>query len=283
MFARVIGHIVIIGLLTIVTQIGGLAWLLSRFARWKLATFGVIYASMTLVTPMIAPLNGRIALSCFESGPLQMQSTFYCVLNRNYMRPELLTLLQDAATQVSAAYPGTQTLVLDASFPFFDGFPLLPHLSHDDGGQADLTFFYSDDIGYLPGRTPSPIGYFAFEPGPTPCRYRLMSLRWDMAWLQPLWPRLDLEPLRTATLIRALEHHAKYLKTFSHQKCPEKADAWQGIFDSGFPNGALSEDTRTGRLFVEPHLVERLDVGHPRIGFQGCRAARHDDHIHVQL
>ena len=38
-----------------------------------------------------------------------------------------------------------------------------------------------------------------------------------------------------------------------------------------------------GKVFVEPHLAQRLNVSGSVIRFQGCRAARHDDHIHVQL
>jgi hypothetical protein len=30
-------------------------------------------------------------------------------------------------------FPGTVTIALDANFPFVNGFPLLPHLSHADG------------------------------------------------------------------------------------------------------------------------------------------------------
>jgi hypothetical protein len=38
-----------------------------------------------------------------------------------------------------------------------------------------------------------------------------------------------------------------------------------------------------GKVFVEPHLRERLGVSGDVIRFQGCAAARHDDHIHIQL
>lgn len=246
---RFLGHSLIIVLLTLITQIGGVAWLLSRFARWKMASFLVLYAASSVAMLWIAPVFGRVPLTCWADGPLQVQSTFYCALNRTYMDPDLLAVLEDSAQTVATQHPGTVTLLLDAGFPLIDGFPLLPHLSHDDGGQADLAFFYADSTGaYVPGRTRSPIGFFAFEQGPTNCPQNPLSLRWDMGWLQPLWPDRPLEPARTATLIRA-----------------------------------LSNDARTGRIFVEPHLVQSLGVAHPRIGFQGCRAARHDDHIHVQL
>lgn len=45
----------------------------------------------------------------------------------------------------------------------------------------------------------------------------------------------------------------------------------------------LIEDKRVEKLFIEPHLKTRLRVESPKIRFQGCRSARHDDHIHFQL
>jgi len=37
------------------------------------------------------------------------------------------------------------------------------------------------------------------------------------------------------------------------------------------------------KILLEPHMVKRLGVASPLIRFQGCRAARHDDHIHVEV
>lgn len=45
----------------------------------------------------------------------------------------------------------------------------------------------------------------------------------------------------------------------------------------------LAADPRVGRIFVEPHLRESLGLASEKFGFQGCRAARHDDHVHFQL
>ncbi|MEO1240177.1 MAG: hypothetical protein AAFW64_11180 [Pseudomonadota bacterium] len=196
----------------------------------------------------VAPSFGRVALSCTQDGPLQVQSWMYCALNRTYVTPDLRALLVDVARQMDAEFPGTATLVLDASFPFFDGFPLLPHLSHDDGKKVDLAFYYADETGYLPGRTRSPIGYFAFEPGPSACVSSWPTLRWDFDALQPLWRDYTLEPARNAALLRL-----------------------------------LSNDPRASRIFVEPHVAQSLGTAHPKIRFQGCRAARHDDHIHIDL
>lgn len=245
---RLIGHSALVVFFTLLTQLGGLAWLFSLLFKRRLLVFLIAYASLTTAAIWVAPVFGRTALSCTDDGPLKVQSWFYCVLNRNYVTPEMKAVLTDVATAIDQAYPGTETLVLDANFPFFVGFPLLPHLSHDDGEKADLAFFYKDETGYLPGKTRSPIGYFAFEEGPSECPDDWPTLRWNFQVLQPLWPDLVLEPDRTRT---ALEH--------------------------------LLADERVGRVFIEPHLRERLGLGHEKLRFQGCRTARHDDHIHFQL
>ncbi|MEP2718557.1 hypothetical protein [Pseudophaeobacter sp.] len=246
---RFILHGLAVILLTLLTQLGGIAWALSRLTARPLLAFVGLYAGLTALAIWVAPLTGRTALSCFDQGPLQVQSWFYCASNRSYVTPELKTALQEASATVDAAYPGTQTLVLDAGFPFLTGFPLLPHLSHDDGEKVDLAFYYADAAGeYSPGQTRSPIGYFAFEQGETSCPDQWLSLRWDLAWLQPLWKTYGLKPNRNRLLIET-----------------------------------LVDDPRIGKIFVEPHLQESLGLSGSKIRFQGCRAARHDDHIHLQL
>lgn len=245
---RLIANSCVVLFLTLLTQIGGLAWLIALFFRQRIIAFLLAYAVLTTATVWIAPNFGRVALNCFDNGSLQVQSWMYCALNRNYVAPELREVLNDTAEEMDRRHPGTETLVLDANFPFFDGFPLLPHLSHDDGDKVDLAFFYRNETGYLPGATRSPIGYFAFEPGPTDCTPRWPTLRWDFDAVQPLWRDYKLDEARTATVLKI-----------------------------------LSNDERIGKTLVEPHLVQSLRVAHPRIRFQGCRAARHDDHIHLQL
>ena len=164
------------------------------------------------------------------------------------MVPELENVLKDHAALMESAFPGTKTLVLDANFPFVSGFPLLPHLSHDDGRKVDLAYYYEKDQVYLPGVTRSPVGYFAFEKGPTNCPDDVITLRWDLAWLQILWPDYQLNRIRMRAALQ-----------------------W------------LAEDDRVGKIFIEPHLKQWLGMESDKIRFQGCRAARHDDHIHIQL
>jgi len=245
---RLLLHSAIILLLTVLTQIGGLAWLVALVFRKRLFSFALIYTAMTIATLWIAPIFGRTALGCTASGPLQVQSWMYCAANRNYVTPALAQVLEQIAETMDQRFPGTKTVVLDANFPFFDNFPLLPHLSHHDGEKADLAFYYQDQTGYLPSATRSPIGYFAFEQGPSDCPATWPSLRWDFEMLQPMWADYTLEPERNRAVLQI-----------------------------------LANDPRIGRIFVEPHLIQSLNAAHPNIRFQGCRAARHDDHIHLQL
>lgn len=243
------GHLLAIAALAALTQTGGLAWAAALFFRRRVLAFALFYCAFWGAAMLVAPAFGRVALPCLPGGELRSQSPLYCALNRHYVAPELLDLAEDLAAEMAARYPGTVTLTLDGGFPFLDGFPLLPHLSHADGRKLDLAFYYADAAGaYLPGQTRSPVGYFAFEDGPSDCVASFPTLRWDFAWLQPLYPDRRLEPGRTRA-----------------------AAGW------------LVADPRVRRVFVEPHLARRLGLSDDKVRFQGCRAARHDDHLHVEL
>ncbi|ETD81841.1 hypothetical protein [Rhodobacter capsulatus] len=245
---RATRHLALAAVLTVLTQLGGLAWLISRLFRRKFLAFALLYAGLWLGALMIAPHFGRVPISCHGEGPLGMRSWVFCLANRNYVAPELKAAATDMATEMARTHPGTVTLALDGNFPFLNGFPLLPHLSHKDGRKLDLAFYYADHGRYLPGQTRSPLGYFAFEPGPSTCPPRFPTLRWDLDWLQPLWPDYAPEPERMRLALRL-----------------------------------LSRDPRIGKIFLEPHLAAKFGAGASKIRFQGCAAARHDDHIHIQL
>jgi hypothetical protein len=250
-------HLGAIAVLTMLSQLGGLAWagamLVSRRKGLRmqgfLLVFGLFYGLIWGAAQVTAPAFGRVPLPC-SGAPLRMQSPLYCALMRNFVTPELRDVAMDAAHAVAAEHPGTITLALDGSLPFLDGLPLFPHLSHDDGEKLDFAFFYADATGYAPGQTASPLGYFAFErAGAEQCPPAFPTLRWDMGWFQPLVRKdLTLERDRTATLIRV-----------------------------------LMQDPRVAKIFVEPPLASALGLSGDKLRFQGCRAARHDDHIHIQL
>jgi hypothetical protein len=178
------GHLALVILLTVLTQLGGLAWLAAMRFRRRLLAFLLAYAALWAAAHALSP---REALPCFGE-PLRMQSALYCVLNRHYVAPELASVAQDAAARLATTHPGTITLALDGSFPFLNGMPLIPHLSHDDGEKLDFAFHYTDPTGtYLPGKTRSPLGYFAFEMTPPEvCPAKTLTLRWNLGWLQPL-------------------------------------------------------------------------------------------------
>lgn len=257
-------------LLTALTQIGGLIWLaamvLSR--RWRgsgraiamLAIFVSLYGLGSALAYVAAPAFGRVPLPCLgqDGATMRMQSMLYCALNRQFVVPELKTAALALSAHMNRTFPGTTTLTLDGNFPLFDGFPLLPHLSHADGRKLDIAFYYSDVGGaFSDGKTRSPLGYFAFEQphegASSPCQGRndLVTMRWDLAALQALWSPMVLEEQRTREALRWLS-------------------------DEGQSYGIA-------KIFVEPHLAERLGVSAETIKFQGCRAARHDDHIHIQV
>jgi hypothetical protein len=265
--ARALRVALVFSLLTALTQIGGAVYLAGRWLARRgevtrlsarLASFLSVSVSATTAVALTAPLFDRVPLSCFGGGSLQVQSPLYCALSRNFVTVEAKRAAEALSAAMALEFPGTVTLVLDANFPFLDGFPLLPHLSHDYGRKLDIAFYYRDEKGTPLNRAGrSPIGYFAFEepvPGASlPCTERddLLTLRWNMGFLQGFFPAWTLDEARTGAALR-----------------------WLALEGPEFG---------VERIFIEPHLAARLGVAHPYVRFQGCRAARRDDHIHFQV
>ena len=188
---KILGHLSAFVGLTLLTQIGGLAYLASLFVVNRLSlqsakplprsigVFAVLYGLSSAAALIAAPAFGRVPLPCFEtqSRTLAMASPVYCLLNRHYVTPALREVSYELAKSLDQQYPGTLTQSLDAGVPFLTGFPMLPHLSHDDGRKLDFAFYYVDQVGeYRRGAVASPIGYWAFEgPNngePKPCPQR---------------------------------------------------------------------------------------------------------------
>ncbi len=268
------GHLLAILLLTALTQTGGIVWLVSLLVcRWaarkryprglpfigKLGVFIGLYLVCTLVlVPLSAPLGGRVPLPLFHAR-LQPLAIGTVLLNRHYVRKELRQAAFDLSEKMATKYPGTVTLYLDAGFPFLNGFPLLPHLSHNNGRKMDLAFYYQDAVTRRPvSDAPSPIGYgICEEPRAgeeNMAAYCVQRGFWQYSLLQTIIPqgnkrrfRLDEQRTRAALTILASNPHI-------------------------------------GKIFIEPHLKQRLKLtAYAKIRFQGCQAVRHDDHIHIQL
>ena len=261
-FVSFVCHTLIVVAFTLLTQIGGLAYVVALLAtrRWRrgvslsrraayLTTASLlIYAATSIaIVPPLAGLLGR------ERAPCASTRLVGCALNRAYLKPKTLALITALDEAIAAQFPGSSVTILEGSFPLFDGFPLPPHVSHHDGRKVDLAYFYRDASGRpIAQGSPSPIGYFHFQqprPGdPEPCAGRFTPLRWDFAWLQPKAPVWMLDEERTRAMILWLK--------------------------------ARPEVTR---IFIEPHLADRLGVSGGKVRFQGCQAARPDDHLHVEV
>ncbi|HPF11527.1 MAG TPA: hypothetical protein PKW08_05665 [Flavobacteriaceae bacterium] len=258
-------HILAVVLLTFLTQIGGVVYLVALIAikrttprrRLKrLGVFVVLYLLATfLLVPWIAPLFGREPIK--GSPNLEPHTYFYKLANRNYVTPALQVLLQEVATNFAQQHPGLQVHYLDANFPFFDGFPLLPHLSHKDGKKIDVCLVYEDANGQLSNLRPSVSGYGIYE-GPRPNEYDQTAVCKKKGY----WPY----------------DFPKYLSLGHVHK--ELRFSERGTRDLAL---AILKEPRLQKLFIEPHLKARLRLTHNKVRFHGCHAVRHDDHIHLQV
>jgi hypothetical protein len=253
-------------LLTVLTQVGGLVLLLCLplFSLIQLESFWlqtllrgglfllVYLLAVLVVVPKLASWGGRVPLPCVATAdePLQPANLGYCLLLRNYVTPETRSHLLRVAQQFRDVYPGSRVRYLDANFPFLNGFPLLPHLSHKDGRKVDLAFFYQRKDTQMPvDFSPSWLGYWFYEqpqhPKQAACQGQANGLRWDFDGLQARYAAYAIDEGRTRVLLQLLVADAQ-------------------------------------KVLLEPHLQQRLGVEASNLKFQGCHAARHDDHIHAQ-
>ena len=260
--------------LTVVTQVGGVVLLISLLTfgpinkkvpnRWsrgiaKCLSFAALYmASVFIIVPLMAKPFGRVPLPIFEDGNLKPGNIWICLLNRNYVKPQLREIAYKVAASMNGKYPGTTINYLDANFPFIDRFPLLPHLSHDDGKKLDLSFQYNSSLtGIATDDIPSFIGYGICEE-PKDGEEDTPRYCGNMGYWQ-------------YNLLRNVVSQA-------HKN--------EYAFDNGRTRDLVNyfaSHKALGKIFLEPHLKTRLGLTSNKIRFHGCQAVRHDDHIHVQL
>jgi len=159
---KVIFHLLLILLLTIVTQVGGLIWivtlLLCKYKNWKKRyTYLILYLVCNfLVVPPLAKHFGREQLPILNKN-LKPRNFCYPLLFRNYVTPELKNILINSSEVLKK--DNIKITYLDANFPFYNGFPLLPHRSHNDGKKIDISFIYKTKNGQITDKKPSLSGY----------------------------------------------------------------------------------------------------------------------------
>jgi len=256
-------HILWFFLLTILTQIGGIVYLYFLFLNRKLKIssklkslilfFGLYLFTTLIIVPFIAPFFGREQVSHQQN--IKPTNYLTILLNRNYVKPELNKILQKTAKEVKNK--GVKIHYLDANFPFINKFPLLPHLSHNDGRKIDLSFIYQDKEGNIVSKQKSNSGYGVFEaPNPTETNQINNCLKkgyWQYGYAKyvtfgSINSDLSFSKKGTKTLIQSLLKHKEIQK-----------------------------------IFIEPHIKQRLYLNHEKIRYHGCQAVRHDDHIHLQI
>lgn len=251
------GHILLIILLTTITQLGGLIWLLTLLLskpinKKKRFIFPILYLVFNLIIiPITAPLFGRVPLPVFNN-LIKPKNLIYPLLFRNYVSADLKFSLQKSS--IDLAHVGIRVTYLDANFPFLDGFPLLPHLSHNDGKKVDISFQYKTKEGVTTNSKPSLSGYGIYtSPENKTSNYCKQQGYWQYDLTKYLGistnRNLVFDKENTKTLIQSLLYRA------------EKA-----------------------KVFIEPYLKKELGLSnYSNIRFHGCQAVRHDDHIHLQI
>ena len=271
---RFIFYLFLFCFLTVLTQVGGLIFLMSfgtrkftdRWAKSNLqktafrwAAFLILYSVVSfIIVPRVAKPLGRVPLPITETRHLQPLNVLTCLLNRNYVRPAMRELTYEVAENMHAKYSGSRINYLEANFPFINKFPLLPHLSHNDGKKLDLSFCYRDaKTNSITNDAPAFIGYGICEE-----------------------PKSD---EKNATLYCENKGYWQYsYMTWVTPQYSKKDFTFDGNRTRELLNQFVSQKA-IGKIFIEPHLRERLGLKSRKIRFHGCQAVRHDDHIHVQL
>ncbi len=150
-----------------------------------------------------------------------------------------------------------QLRYLDACFPFINGFPLMPHLSHNDGRKVDISLVYETADGEWVNKSKSVSGYGVFE-APTSFEKDQPDFCKEQGYWQYDFPKYLTLGKRNEDLIFSRNGTRLLI---------------QSILDN----------SKVNKLFIEPHLKQRIGLHDSRIRYHGCHAVRHDDHIHIQL
>ncbi len=223
---------------------------LSYRSRFKpsMVFLGLYLFATFLIVPFIAPVFGRERVEVSKN--LKPATYISLFINRNYVTKELNEVLKDVSAEIPIRF-------LDANFPFINGFPLLPHLSHDDGNKIDLSFIYETQDGTRTNSLKSMSGYGVFE-APLQGEIDQSKSCKDQGFFQ--------------------YNYSKYL-TFG----TKNSDLKFSVKETRRLIEAVANNGRVEKIFIEPHLVSRMNLNNRKIRFHGCQAVRHDDHLHLQI
>jgi len=152
------------------------------------------------------------------------------ILNRNYVCHGVNQLLKRVAHDLENT--SVQIHYLDANFPFINKFPLLPHLSHNDGRKIDLSLIYQTPDGQISTEKKSRSGYGVFE-GPKGSEINQVYACLNSGYFQYDYPKyLTLGKINTH-----LEFSVRGTKNLIE---------------------AILKQPNLEKLFIEPHLKHRL-------------------------
>ncbi|MCF7561683.1 hypothetical protein L3X39_13630 [Sabulilitoribacter multivorans] len=208
-----------------------------------------------IVVPYFAEFFGREKIK--ETEFIKANTFFTKFLNRNYVNPELNKVLDKVSIDFEQKHKGIQLIYLDANFPFIDDFPLLPHLSHNDGKKIDLSLVYQLENGAVTNKKPSISGYGVFESAKKNEFNQNEICKGRGHWQYDF---------------------TKYLTFGKINKGIKLSEtATRDMINSILNQNELS------KIFIEPHLKRRMGLQGDKIRFHGCKAVRHDDHIHIQI
>jgi hypothetical protein len=274
-FLKLIKLVLIFSILTLFTQIGGLIYLFSSsiysILKWSklegfresLRRFSFHFTTYLIFTffiiPPIAGFFGRVPLPVFSENNLGPRTIWTVILNRHYVRPKLRETVSEITLEISQKYPSVRINYFDANHPFFKGYPLFPHLSHNDGKKLDLGFIYNNaTTNCISKNTPSLIGYgISEEPFPSeynrPAECGANNKYWMYNFMRHIYPQ-----------------GAKNKYVFNSILTREL------IF-------LFSANSRIQKVLLEPHLKTRLKFTSDKIKQVQCGSVRHDDHFHVQI
>lgn len=251
--------------LTILTQVGGIVYVIAlkisgktkvKFKFKKLVIFVIIYSLTTfIIVPFIAPIFGKVKIE--NNKHIKPTNYWTVILNRNYVVPELEDFLKSVDNDLNSTEPLIEIRYLDANFPFFKKFPLLPHLSHYDGKKIDLSFVYENKNGEITNLKKSRSGYGVFV-NPESGELNQNQYCNNEGYFQYDYPK-----------------HLTFGEVNKEIYFSEKGTKLLIL--------SILKQNNLGKLFIEPNLKARMKLTDERIRFQGCRSVRHDDHIHLQL